>query len=198
MRAFRSQWPTIPKIAGLNLMHAVGVFALFIYMKTYLQVQVGVSRAEALQITTLGLLALMALTASFGALSDRIGRKPVLIASAVALILLAYPLLALMNVPSFGALLAGQIGFAVLVGAYAGTAPATMAEMLPGSVRVSGTSLGYNLCMALFGGTTPLVVVYLIKVTHSDLAPAFYLMAAAAVSLAVVIGLKETARRPLT
>jgi MHS family proline/betaine transporter-like MFS transporter len=73
-----------------------------------------------------------------------------------------------------------------------------MAEMLPGSVRVSGTSLGYNLCMALFGGTTPLVVVYLIKVTHSDLAPAFYLMAAAAVSLAVVIGLKETARRPLT
>ena len=43
----------------------------------------------------------------------------------------------------------GQVGFAVIVGAYAGTAPATMAEMLPGSVRVSGTALGYNLCMAL-------------------------------------------------
>ena len=197
VHAVRAHWPTIPRVAGLNLMHAVGVFAVFIYMKTYLQVQIGVSRTEALQVTTLGLLVLMAMTASFGALSDRIGRKPVLVAGAIALILLAYPLLALMNGSSFGVLLAGQIGFAVVIGAYAGTAPATMAEMLPGHVRVSGTSLGYNLCMALFGGTTPLVVVYLIKVSGSDLAPAFYLMAAAAVSLAVVLGLKETAKRPL-
>lgn len=197
IRAYRTQWPSVPRIAGLNLMHAVGVFATFIYMKTYLQVQVGVSRTEALQVTTLGLLALMVMTASFGALSDRVGRKPVLIASSIALILLASPLLVLMNGSSFGVLLAGQIGFAVIIGAYAGTAPATMAEMLPGQVRVSGTSLGYNLCMALFGGTTPLVVVYLIKASGSDLAPAFYLMAAAAVSLAVALGLKETAKRPL-
>jgi len=76
---------------------SMGVFAVFVYMKTYLQVQVGVNRPEALQVTTIGLLALMALTAAFGALSDRIGRKPVLIASSIALILLAYPLLALMN-----------------------------------------------------------------------------------------------------
>lgn len=197
VRALRAQWPTIPRIAGLNLMHAVGVFAVFIYMKTYLQVQVGVGRTEALRVTTIGLITLMSLTAAFGALSDRVGRRPVLIASSTALILFAYPLLALMNIPSFEALLAGQIGFAVIVGAYAGTAPATMAEMLPGHVRVSGTSLGYNLCMALFGGTTPLVVVYVIKISHSDLAPALYLMAAAAVSLAVVIRLQETAKRPL-
>lgn len=113
------------------------------------------------------------------------------------MVLLAYPLLLVMNVPSFGMLLAGQLAFAVIVGAYAGTAPATIAEMLPHSIRVTGSSLGYNLCMALFGGTTPVVTVYLIKVTHTDLTPAFYLMAAAAVSLAVVLGLKETAKRPL-
>jgi MFS transporter, MHS family, proline/betaine transporter len=65
---------------------------------------------------------------------------------------------------------------------------------LPAGVRVTGSSLGYKLCMALFGGTTPVVTVYLIKVTHTDLAPTYYLMTAAAVSLAVALGLDE---RPL-
>jgi MFS transporter, MHS family, proline/betaine transporter len=196
-RGLRTEWPAIPRIAGLNVMHAVGFFMLFIYLKTYLQEQVGIARTEALAITTIGLIALMACTAAFGAWSDRVGRKPVLIGSALAMVVLAYPLLVVMNQPSFGILLAGQLAFAVIVGAYAGTAPATIAEMLPASVRVTGSSLGYNLCMALFGGTTPVVTVYLIKVTHTDLTPAYYLMAAAAVSLAVVLGLKETAKRPL-
>ena len=195
--ALRTEWPAIPKIAGLNVMHAVAFFMIFIYMKTYLQEQVGIARTEALVITRIALMALMALTAAFGALSDRVGRKPVLIASAIAMVLCAYPLLLVMNVPSFGVLLAGQLAFAVIVGAYAGTAPATIAEMLPHGIRVTGSSLGYNLCMALFGGTTPVITIYLIKVTHTDLTPAFYLMAAAAVSLAVVIGLRESARRPL-
>lgn len=76
---FRTEWPKVPRIAGLNLMHAVGVMMVFIYMKTYLQVDAGVGRTEALTVTTIGLLALMAVTASFGALSDRLGRKPILI-----------------------------------------------------------------------------------------------------------------------
>lgn len=102
-----------------------------------------------------------------------------------------------MHASSMAVLLAGQLAFALIVGAYAGAAPVTQAEMLPHAVRVTGTSAGYNLCMALFGGTTPVIAITLIKVTGNDLAPAFYLMAAAAVSLAVVLGLKETARRPL-
>ncbi len=68
---------------------------------------------------------------------------------------------------------------------------------LPQRVRATGSAPGYNLCMAVFGGTTPVVTVYLIKVTHTDPTPAYDLIAAAAVSLAVVLGLKETAKRPL-
>jgi MHS family proline/betaine transporter-like MFS transporter len=166
-------------------------------MKTYLHEEVGIPRAEALTINTLSMIALIALTAAFGALSDRVGRKPILIVSALSLALLAYPLLAVMNVPNFAVILSGQLAFAAIIGAYAGTAPATMAELLPHEVRVSGTSIGYNLCMALFGGTTPLVAVYLIKIRGNDLVPAYYLMAAAVVSLAVVLGLKESANRPL-
>ncbi len=194
---FRTEWPKVPRITGLNLMHAVGVMMSFIYMKTYLQVDVGIGRTEALTVTTIGLLALMALTASFGALSDRVGRRPILIASALALLVLAYPLLSVMHAHSFAMLLAGQLSFSVIVGAYAGTAPATQAEMLPHAMRVTGTSAGYNLCLALFGGTTPMIAITLIKVTGNHLAPAFYLMAASAISLAVVLGLKETAKHPL-
>ena len=64
----RTEWPAIPKIAGLNVIHAVGFFMLFIYLKTYLQEQVGIPRTEALAITTIGLIALMACTAAFGRL----------------------------------------------------------------------------------------------------------------------------------
>jgi MHS family proline/betaine transporter-like MFS transporter len=197
VQRFRTEWPKVPWITGLNIMHAVGFMMTFIYMKTYLQLDAGVGRTEALTVTTIGLLALMAVTASFGALSDRLGRKPILIGSALALLVLAYPLLSVMHASSMAVLLAGQLAFALIVGAYAGAAPVTQAEMLPQAVRVTGASAGYNLCMALFGGTTPVIAITLIKVTGNDLAPAFYLMAAAAVSLVVVLGLKETAKRPL-
>ena len=170
---------------------------IFIYAKTFFQVDVGIARSEALNINTISTLALLLLTVAAGALSDRIGRKPLLIASAASMIVFAYPLFWLMDHPDFSVILAGQLGFALIVGAFAGVAPATMAEMLPGCVRVSGTSMGFNLCMALFGGTTPLVAIYLIKLTGMDLAPAFYLIATAAVSLSVIVGLRETSKAQL-
>ena len=72
-----------------------------------------------------------------------------------------------------------------------------MAEILPASVRCSAASIGYNLCMAVFGGTTPLVATYLIARTSDDYVPAYYLMVAACISLASVFSLKETAGKPL-
>jgi MFS transporter, MHS family, proline/betaine transporter len=190
-------WGIVLRVVGLNLMHAVSFFMIFIFMKTYLHEFVGLKETQALTISTLGLLALMLVTVVSGALSDRIGRKPVLIASAIAAIVFTYPLLILVNIGSFWVALACQFAFAVIVGAYSGTAPSTMNEMVPGHVRVTGTSLGYNLCMALFGGTTPMITVFLIKVIGTNMAPAFYIMVAAAISLAVVLSIEETSRRAL-
>lgn len=190
-------WRTVLRVVGLNLMHAVSFFMIFIFMKTYLHEFVGLPETQALTISTLGLLAVMLVTVLSGALSDRVGRKPVLIGGALAAILFAYPLLLLVNLGNFWIALACQFAFAVIVGTYSGTAPATMAEIVPGKVRVTGTSLGYNLCMALFGGTTPMITVILIKVTGTDMTPAFYIMLAAAISLVVVLGIKESSRRTL-
>ena len=190
-------WRTVLRVVGLNLMHAVSFFMIFVFMKTYLHEFVGLTETQALTISTLGLLAVMLVTVLSGALSDRVGRKPVLIGGALAAILFTYPLLLLVNLGNFWIALACQIAFAVIVGTYSGTAPATMAEIVPGKVRVTGTALGYNLCMALFGGTTPMITVILIKVTGTDMTPAFYIMLAAAISLVVVLGIKESSRRTL-
>jgi MHS family proline/betaine transporter-like MFS transporter len=190
-----NHWRLVLKIVGLNLMHAVSFFMIFVFMKTYLREFVGLSETQALTISTLGLIALMLVTVASGTLSDRIGRKPVLLGSAIAAIIFAYPLLSLVNIGSFWIALVCQFAFAVIVGTYSGTAPSTMTELVPSDVRVTGTSLGYNLCMALFGGTTPMITVFLIKVTGTDMAPAFYIMAAAAISLLVVLSIDETSRR---
>lgn len=193
-----NHWRLVLKVVGLNLMHAVSFFMIFVFMKTYLREFVGLKETQALTISTLGLLALMLVTVASGMLSDRIGRKPVLLVSAIAAILFAYPLLMLVNTGSFWIALACQFAFAAIVGTYSGTAPSTMAELIPSDVRVTGTSLGYNLCMALFGGTTPMITVFLIKVTGTDMAPAFYIMLAAAISFAVVLSIDETSRRKLS
>ena len=190
-------WRCVLQVAGLNLMHAVSFFMIFVFMKTYLHRFAGLSETQALTISTIGLLALMGVTLVAGAVSDYVGRKPVLITSAVCAIVFAYPLLTLVNLGNFWVALACQLAFAVIVGSYSGTAPAAMAEISPGHVRVTTTSLGYNLCMALFGGTTPMITVILIEQTGIDTTPALYIMLAAAISLFVVLRLDEPSKGKL-
>ena len=195
--ALTNHLPTVLRVVGLNLMHAVSFFMIFIFMKTYLSKFIGLTEASALTISTVGLIALLAVTAAASALSDRIGRKRVLGASAVAAIVFALPLFILISSGNFWVALTCQLAFALIVGAYSGTAPSTMTEIVPGHLRVTCTSLGYNLSMALFGGSTPMITILLIKETGSNVAPALYIIAAAAVSLAVLSLIPETSRTRL-
>ena len=81
------------------------------------------------------------------------------------------------------------VGFSVI--------SATMVEMLPTQIRCSGTAIGFGTCLGLFGGTTPLVVTYLVERTADDYLPAYYLMAAGALSLVALLRLPEGAGKPL-
>ena len=94
--------------------------------------------------------------------------------------------------------LATQVGFAILVACFGGTIPATMVELVPDRVRCTVLSVGYNAGMAVLGGLTPMVAVYTIERSQYDLSPAFLLMAAAAVSLIIVLRLRESYRMPLS
>jgi len=85
----------------------------------------------------------------------------------------------------------------VLVAFLLGAGPANLSEMFPSRVRVSAMSVGYNVSMAIFGGTTPMIAAWLLNRTHNDLSFVWYMMACAAVSLVFTLMLREGAGKPL-
>src|SRR5258708_6342496 len=131
-----------------------------------------------------------------GALSDRLGRRPVLLAAAGGTLVLAWPLFWLLHHPHVVAALAGQMGLAVLLGLYLGGIPAAMVEATPSPGRCSALSVGYNLCLGGVGRPAPMVAAFLVA-HFGELSPALYLMAAAGVTFAVVLRLRETAGEQL-
>ncbi|MCD2187905.1 MFS transporter [Actinomycetospora soli] len=130
-------------------------------------------------------------------ISDRVGRKPVLLTSGLGLLLLAYPSFLLITSGTFGLIACGLVLFGLLAGAYAAVINAALTEQFPTNVRVSGHGITYNLSVALFGGSAPYLLTWLGGVTGSTMVGAFYVILLALVSLPAVLALRETAGRPL-
>ncbi len=111
-----------------------------------------------------------------GALSDRIGRRPILLLFSALTLLTAYPALSwLVGNPSFANMLVTLLWLSFLYGAYNGAMVVALTEIVPASVRTAGFSLAYSLATALFGGLTPLISTSLIKLTGNGAAPAFWM-----------------------
>jgi MHS family proline/betaine transporter-like MFS transporter len=196
--AFRSHWGTMLHLISLTAALSVGFYTTFVYAPTWLHQVVGVPARTALGVNTLAMALALLIIPAAGVASDRVGRRTVLVVSAGALALLAYPLMALMARGQMAGIVAGEIGLGVLVAAISGAMPATMAELAPWRVRCTVLSVAYNLGMALLGGTTPLVAAWLVARTGVKLAPAWYLGAAAALTFIGSLLLPATARHSLT
>lgn len=174
--AFRTQKKAMLQVIGFNLSTAVGFYLCFVFSTTWLHQVAAVPVPIALLLNSIGLGLMMVMTPFLGALSDRIGRKAVLLIGAAGLILGSVPLLGWMGHGTVLSIVTGQFGFEVFVGCFAGASPAFMVEAFPKHVRCSGLSVGYNLSMSIFGGTLPMVAVYLITETGNVLSPAWYLV----------------------
>jgi MFS family permease len=119
-----------------------------------------------------------------GALSDRIGRRPLLFACTILMLVTAYPaMLWLVRDPSFSKLLAVELWLSFLYGSYNGAMVVFLAEIMPVDVRTTGFALAYSLATAVFGGFTPAISTYLIHATGNDAVPGLWLSFAAAVGL---------------
>jgi MHS family proline/betaine transporter-like MFS transporter len=195
--AFRDHWQTILRMMSILTVNTAGFYLLFVYAASYLTERMHMSTGRALDINTINLFVVLAAILPAAALSDRIGRKPLLYAATIGTILFGWPLWWLMHQQSFESVLLGQLGFAMIFSAGLAVFPATIVEMLPPEVRVSGTSIGYNLGVGLIGGTAPLVATYLVARTGNDFAPVYYLMTFAFIQLVSLLTLPETARKPL-
>jgi metabolite-proton symporter len=111
-----------------------------------------------------------------GALSDKIGRRPLLIACTLLMLFTAYPaMLWLVNKPSFSSFLAVELWFSFIYGSYNGAMIVFLTEIMPVNVRTTGFSLAYSLATALFGGFTPAICTYLIHVTGNRAVPGLWL-----------------------
>jgi MHS family proline/betaine transporter-like MFS transporter len=196
--ALGSHWRTTLHLVALVAGLAVGFYTTFVYAATWLAQVAQVPARTALTINTVGMALSLVASLGAGALSDRIGRRPVLLAWAGALALLAYPMMALMARGSTGSILAGHVCLSLLVAAGSGALPATLAEQAPWRVRCTVVSVAHNLGMALLGGTTPLIGAWLVARSGAPLAPAVYLAAAGGVSFVAALFLPRTARHRLT
>lgn len=192
VQLFREHRGALAICVGLSVLLFSAYYVAYVYVNIHLQKVVGMPRNTAFWSTTATLAVATACMPLFGMLSDRVGRKPVFLGATVAALVLAYPAFLLLD--SGGAIAIGaHIVLGLIDSALMGVAFSAYAELFPTSVRYTGIALGFNVGAALAGGTAPYVCTWLVDVTGSSLAPAWFLMGTAVVTLVAALRMRETA-----
>ena len=167
---------------GLVICGTISYYVVLVYMPTFAKTQLGMSMSDAFTAQIFGLVCLTVAIPLFGALSDRIGRKPILMAATIAYFVLLYPMFAWVHSePGLVRLAIMQGLLCSLVGVFLGPISTAIAEQFPTGVRSTGLAVAYNFAVMLFGGFAQLIVTWLIRATGSPLAPAYYVMFGAVV-----------------
>ncbi|WP_431994373.1 MFS transporter [Streptomyces griseoflavus] len=196
-RIFREHWRTLVLCVALVGAYNITDYMLLSYMPTYLSDELHYTETHGLLILVATMIVLMLLISQVGRLSDRYGRKPLLMTGMLSFFVLSTPAFLLVRQGSLLAVSAGMLMLGLSLVCLLGTMSAALPAMFPTAVRYGSLSVGYNLSASLFGGTTPLVITALIGATGSQMMPAYYAMAAALVGVVAVACMKETARQPL-
>lgn len=191
-----ANWKLVTLGAMLVMMTTVSFYLITVYTPTFGRSVLKLSELDSLVVTFCVGISNFFWLPVMGALSDKIGRKPILLAFTILPILTAYPvLLWLVAGPSFGKMLAALLWLSFIYGSYNGAMVVALTEIMPPDVRTTGFSLAYSLAAALFGGFTPAVSTALIELFHDKAAPGLWMSAAAAFSLVATLLLYRTPQR---
>lgn len=182
---------------AMYLTTTVPFYSLTAFFSTFLQQHANVSLHDALLINGIAMLGFMAIMPISGWVSDKVGRKKVMVYSAILIGLLAYPTLCLMLKGGFIYPLIAQVLFGLALGSYMGPVPAALVELFPTNVRFTGLSLSYNFSAALFGGTAPFVYLQLIKETNLLTSPAFYIIFFVIITIMIIAPYKDAYKEVL-
>jgi MFS transporter, MHS family, proline/betaine transporter len=196
--AFTTEWRNMLLAFLISIPGGAAYYVCFIYLVTFAHQYGALPAAQANLVVTGGLVTLLFGVPLAAALSDRVGRKPVMLAGVIGQVFLAWPLFA-SAVDRNARLLRGwEILFAIAQSMVSGPMPAMLAERFPAAVRCTATSISYNAAMTLLGGTGPMIVVYLIAASGIPTAPAWYVIATSIVAAAGILAARERARLALT
>ncbi|WP_169171851.1 MFS transporter [Bifidobacterium oedipodis] len=182
---------------GACMLNAVGFYAVLTYLPTYLSDTVGMDVAQSGTITTVCLVSYVFMVFFMGHISDKFGRKKVLIGACVAFIALTVPAFLILNTASFVPVLIVELAMCLTLTANDGTLSSYLTETFPTSVRFTGFAFSFNLANAIFGGTSAFVATGLIALTGSSIAPAWYMVVVAAIALVAMILSHENADKDL-
>jgi MHS family proline/betaine transporter-like MFS transporter len=192
-----SSLPGMASLFGITVGFAVCSYTVLAFVVSYLtnvlKYPPTIAFPAILVATFLGSVAIPA----FGALSDRVGRRPVILAGALGTALAAYPAYLLLSLGTLLSAIAGQLLIWLFMAMLCGACPAAFSEMFPTRLRTTAVGVSYSVALALFGGTTPFVSTWLIEVTGSVLAPAAFIVVTALVSVVAALRMRETAQSEL-
>lgn len=197
LRRIFSQHPMdLVRVLSLQIL-TVAFYLWAVFLPTLAHLLSGLPLSTGLAASTAALVVLVLLLPVVGYLSDRIGRRPFLIATAIGFIILPYPTFLLLRQPSVGLFLLVDVLGCALLACVDGVMGAVVCELFPPQVRSTGIGVPYALTSAIFGGTAPLILAYLIQIKIPD-AMAFYIMAIAIFSLCIYLfAMPETRGRPV-
>ncbi|HET6504775.1 MAG TPA: MFS transporter [Amycolatopsis sp.] len=191
-------WRMILNLMGIVLLLNIADYMLLTTMPTYFTDTLKINDNTSTLIIIGVEVVQMALIAPLGALSDRIGRKPMLLTAAIGYLVLSYPAIKLMQGGNIGLLILGFGITALLLLLMLAVIGSTFPAMFPTRVRYGSFAIGYNVSTSVFGGTCGVIVTALVQSTGNKDWPAVYLMIAAAIALVPILLIPETARVPIS
>ena len=182
---------------GACTLNAVGFYAVLTYLPTYLETAVGLPTGEAQMATNIALVVYVAFIFISGKMSDRFGRKKMLVTACVLFVLLTVPAFMILNTAQFGLVLIAELALCFILTLNDGTLSSYLTETFPTEMRYTGFALSFNLANAIFGGTAPMISTWLIAVTGSTMSPAWYMVAVALVALVAMALSHENSHKHL-
>ncbi len=183
---------------GACVLNAVGFYAVLTYLPNYLETTLNYDPALASIITNIVLVVYIAFIFLSGRVSDRFGRKKMLIGACVGFIVLTIPAFMLLSTMNFVIILAVELVMCLMLTINDGTLASYLNETFPTDVRYSGFALSFNLANAIFGGSASYISFWLISATGNNIAPAFYMVFIAVIALVAMILSHEHTGKDLT
>jgi MFS transporter, MHS family, proline/betaine transporter len=168
---------------------------LILYIPTYAVKQLGLPQSTGFIATLVGAVILTVVSPLAGHWSDKIGRTRPMLAMTLVFLVTAYPIFyAMVAYPSLGSAILAAGWLSLVKAGYSGVLPSLLAELFPTETRAVGMSLSYSISVTIFGGFAPFFAASLIALTGDPLAPSFYLMFTAVLSLAAIAAIRAQRR----